>query len=133
MNGFGEKYKYNIIFTNSKMSRVTFSDNIKIFNKKNVEKLINYRKIKRKKTSFLKNKISNSYCQKKANIVANRIEIEVKNPKLLDKRQKQEIIAEQLLIKHKFYNKVNKVYRLTNSALKILTERLLYPHNIIIT
>ena len=107
------------------MKKITFSDKIKIFNNNSENITNNFIKIKKKKTPLNKyRKIQRTYCQEKAHSVATRIELEIKNPIILDRRLREESIAENLLIFHKFYNKVNEVYRLTNPSLKILIKKL---------
>ena len=121
-----------IMFTNSKMSKITFSDNVQVLNNGTTEKTsFESKKVKRKKTPFIKcRNIPQMYCQTKAHCVANRIESEVKNPHRLEKRQHEEMMAEKLLVQHQFYTKINKVYRLTDTALGILTRKLSFRHGI---
>jgi len=52
------------------------------------------------------------------------MEIEINNPKLFELRQREEVIVEHLLARYKFYTKINKVYRLSNTALIVLKKRL---------
>jgi hypothetical protein len=81
---------------------------------------------KRKKTPFPKIKIKYTYNQQQARCVARRMEIELKNPKLLVFRQQEELIVENLLAHHNFYTKINRVYRLSNNALIVLKKKLIF-------
>ena len=64
------------------------------------------------------------YSERQALYVAKRIEEELKNPNMLQNRVRNELIVEQLLNKHRFYSKINKVYRLSDDTLIVLRKRL---------
>jgi hypothetical protein len=65
------------------------------------------------------------YNQEKAIRVAKRIHSEIMNTNLFKKRLFNELLVENLLIKHHIYSKINKIYRLTDNSLNILKFKLL--------
>ena len=65
------------------------------------------------------------YTQPRANAVGGRIEKEVSDFNKLDKRLQQECVVENLLVKNRCFGPVNKIYRLSDDALVLMTKRLL--------
>lgn len=87
------------------------------------EKYIPKKSIKRSKTPGRTSK-EKYYTQKKAREVGKRIHFEAVNMKVLEKRLKDELFVEKLLIKNNFYSKINKIYRLSNDTLYVLKVKL---------
>jgi len=54
------------------------------------------------------------------------MEHEIKNPKLLDERWRQELIVENLLERNKMFPQINKVYRLSDEAIFVLKKSNLF-------
>ena len=79
--------------------------------------------IKRSKTPVRRSKVK-YYTQKKAQSVGKRIELEMMNGKIFNKRLHNELFVEKLLIKNRHYSKINKIYRLSNSTLYVLKQTL---------
>lgn len=82
-------------------------------------------KPRHRKTLTSSRRNSLNYTQTKAELVAARIELEVKNPHSLGIRQREETVVEHLLALNKFHSKINKVYRLSDTSLNVLKIRLL--------
>jgi hypothetical protein len=84
-------------------------------------KLTNKQSVRRPMRS---RRLISTYNQQKALFVGNRLHKEIIDRKILDWRIKQEIIVEQLLIRNRLNDKVNKIYRLSNPALLLLKQKL---------
>jgi len=106
--------------------RISFSDNVSILNQKGHIEIGHISdKISRVRKKLGKTQVvPKMYNETQARCVAERIENELKHPILLENRVRNERIIEHLLIYHKIYSKINKVYRLSNNTLIILRKRL---------
>lgn len=109
--------------------RISFSNKVSILNENGEDETLhtyNKSSLKRNKTPSRKNRYIKSYTPQNAHTVAERMEHEIKNPKLLDARWQQELIVENLLARNKMFPQINKVYRLSNEAIFVLKKRLLF-------
>ena len=107
---------------------ISFSENVSIFNENGdieIKNTYNKSSLKRNKTPSPRNRYIKSYTPRHAYTVAERIEKEIKNPKLLEERWEQELIVENLLAKNNMFLQINKVYRLSNEAMFNVKKRLL--------
>jgi hypothetical protein len=109
--------------------RISFSENVSIFNENGdieIQNTYNKSSLKRNKTPSPRNRYTKSYTPQNAYTVAERMEKEIKNPKLLELRWKQELIVENLLARNNMFVQINKVYRLSNEAIFVMKKRLLF-------
>ena len=109
---------------------ISFSDTVSILNQVGtieISKLSIKMSLKNRHKSPHKVKRSiNNYKQQQAYDVGGRIAQEVNNKQLLSVRSQQELIVEKLLARYKLHNTINKVYRLSNNALIVLKNKLIY-------
>ena len=107
--------------------RISFSNKVSILNENgDIETLntSNNSSIKRSKIIYKKKNI-NSYTSQNAYDVAERMEKEINNPKLLEVRIQEELVVENLLAKTNLFVQINKIYRLSDEAIFYLKKRLL--------
>ena len=108
-------------------NKISFSDTVSVLEIEPLNSPGNKINRKRKKTPSPSKKHLNLkyYNQNKAFSVASRIELELNNDSIFEKRLKEELIVENLLCRYQFYTQINKVYRLSNDALHGLKKRLI--------
>lgn len=112
---------------NINVKTVIFSTDVTVLNEngKIEKKVISLESKKKIKTPFTTSrKLKKTYNQQQAQCVAGRIEMEINDMGLYEIRQREEIIVENLLLRYRFYTKINKVYRLSNYALIVLKKKL---------
>ena len=97
------------------MKKISFSEDIVFIEKEDA--------IKKVKKPYAIRKNKNKYDQKQANLVAKRMENELKNPNVLFYRSREEEIVENLLIQYKLYHLLHKIYRLSDNSLLIIKEK----------
>jgi hypothetical protein len=111
---------------------ISFSDTVSILNQAGTIQIStlsiknSLTKNKNKSSKFKVKRAINNYKQQQAFDIGRRIAQEVKNKQLLSIRNKQELIVEKLLAHYKLYNTIHKVYRLSNNALNVLKNKLIY-------
>ena len=111
------------------MPRISFSNKVSILNENGyaeIQNISNNYSLKRNKTPSARKRYIKSYTSQNAYDVAERMEKEIKNPKLLDIRLQQESIVENLLEKTNMFVQINKVYRLSDEAIFALKKILLF-------